>query len=1579
MQIFQAPSPCSRVRTGRLRPGLEALEVRTLLSATTPIDVTNLEFSAAFGGAIADPAASGGPSDGLADTSPPKDDESRPPAQPQPVSGAFLADGAELDSGYDKAMSFDKVIQGESDTCAITSTLSAVALSNFDLADNIEFVSQTSPGNDLYQVLLYKQGTDGNFHPILFQEPFNGTINPSDASSTDSQEFWPTLFQRAFLSLESSVGQDYHSSVNAFEALTGDPARLITGSAFTAITPAWIQQQINAGTPMTVGTINQGNPYTLDPANGIIGDHDYTVVGISIPASGNLNDVELTLRNPWGTDTTPSYYSSDGSTTLDPQQWSAYQRGLDGNNDGIITVSWPQFQEYYSSLNVSQITGPSIDHPQDPPPYFKNSAIAPITIRQGQTIGPLDLSATDPDGKTLSYVLPFGAPGTVTAKGQYTWTPSAEYSGIYYVTVVAQSNPLSSASDTFEVDVLPADATIGSVAASPTSISATGTDRLTLTAENVNAPVGAVNYVGFWLDTVGNGVFDSSKDAYLGDANGLDGSWDWQGYVGGLAPGTYTVFAEATGNDGGVHFSSNVATTTITIKPAPPYSVAAVPQIDQKQVSPDSSYAQYPIKILPQSSGGDRIFWTNAPGGQFTQVYDASGNAVGAPQALSAVVPDHGAETFVAMPGGAFDEVYSSGTDVYVQPYSAAAAAVGSPFVVATNGTDTGDLSVAADVQAAADANGNLLIAYITGATAATEETYAVAVSSKGSVLRAPWLVNSQGADNDVLPTVAMDSAGNGIIAWIDKGASAILACRVSNDGKTTGPVFTVYSDPNFTARSVSAGIDASGDITLTYEGLDGIHARRLGGDGKSDSGDFLVFTDVNGNQRSPEVAVNDQGWVAIVWNNSNDDAIHGQIYDPQGNAQGSPFVVPTNVDYPASLPQVAFGDNGRVAAAWYQWAPDNSGSMVTSYRLFRVDMPPAFAGSAPLNVTVGSAAGTVVGTLLAPDPDGSSVTYQIQGTTPFAVNPNTGQITVHDASAINSTSVPSFSLTVLATAAEAGTTISAASNVEVDLVDNAPPTLAPIPDRTLDENDTIAAPLNGADTAGHPLTYVAIAQPLPYWLDQQYGLYEDASGYNTNARGGSEKYLRGKVSASGYNDGGQAPWYYLLPDGELHELNPSSSTLSGALVATLSSGVYANPALLTGAAPGSVPVTLTVSGPSLLIQPASGYTGTFGVVAMVTDGLAGASRGFQVTVATPTLAPVPALTLANGQSSATVALQGADASGAALTYSATAEALPFWLVQTYGLYEDPSGYRTNERGGNEKYLRGKVSASGYNTGGQDPWYYLLPNGDLYELAPPYSSTLSGSLVANLGAAVYNNPALLTGAANAVVPVSLTIANNALTVAPSAGYAGSFEVIATVSDGVDTASQPIRVAVAQSPTPTTPTPTPTTPTPTPTTPTPTPTPTPSPTPTATPSTPTPTPSPTPTATRAVIVGEQPLFQRKLNKKGKPTGKAGLTGFTLDFGVALDASATNAADYQVDAATTRKVKGKKLTILHPITNFAVSYLPASNSVQLTLGSRQAFPTGGQITILGGLTTASGGELAGQAVFTIAKGGKSVALS
>jgi hypothetical protein len=139
--------------------------------------------------------------------------------------------------------------------------------------------------------------------------------------------------------------------------------------------------------------------------------------------------------------------------------------------------------------------------------------------------------------------------------------------------------------------------------------------------------------------------------------------------------------------------------------------------------------------------------------------------------------------------------------------------------------------------------------------------------------------------------------------------------------------------------------------------------------------------------------------------------------------------------------------------------------------------------------------------------------------------------------------------------------------------------------------------------------------------------------------------------------------------------------------------------------------------------------------------------------------------------------------------------------------------------------------------------------------------------------------------------------------------------------------------------------------------------------------------PPPPPVPPMIIGEKAIFQRKTNKKGKPTGKAVLTGFSLTFSEPLNpATATNRFDYQLANVTTKKVKKKTTTILKPITNFTVSYNASSETVNLTLIGTQAFSTGGKLTVVGtppnGVSGASGAPLAGSTVFAISKKGNTI---
>jgi hypothetical protein len=133
----------------------------------------------------------------------------------------------------------------------------------------------------------------------------------------------------------------------------------------------------------------------------------------------------------------------------------------------------------------------------------------------------------------------------------------------------------------------------------------------------------------------------------------------------------------------------------------------------------------------------------------------------------------------------------------------------------------------------------------------------------------------------------------------------------------------------------------------------------------------------------------------------------------------------------------------------------------------------------------------------------------------------------------------------------------------------------------------------------------------------------------------------------------------------------------------------------------------------------------------------------------------------------------------------------------------------------------------------------------------------------------------------------------------------------------------------------------------------------------------------------VIIGENPLFQRKL-KHGKPVGKPVLIGYMIDFSNKLNAaSADIATNYQVDTLRTKKVKKKKVLVLQPVHDFRVSYNDTNATVELLFTNRPTLKTGGRITVVGGpssgVTDLSGSFVSGDRVLAISPGGNRIALA
>jgi hypothetical protein len=1162
----------------------------------------------------------------------PSGDESA--AEPQEVSGAFLTDGVE--SGA--SMAFNDVVQGASDTCAFDATLSAVALSSFKLASEISVLTMKSPTDIVYDVDLYEPTTGLPSQHVEVPVEFDGTFQPGDTRSSDPNEFWPTLFERAYLSLEGKLGLDYHDPVNAFQALTGMQA---STQAISTVTPTQIDQFLNVGIPTVATTVSSPDPYTLDPAQGVIGNHSYTVAGIQTAGAGTY----VTLRNPWGVDTDWKYFDTDNDGSLDPVEETRFQQGLDGVNDGIIRIPWATFTQYFNSVFSVGISGPSINHPQEPPPTFNNASPGTIIAYEDNTVT-LDLSAVDPQGRTVHYALTQAFVGTVNQDGSFAWTPGPNDVGVHQITVKAQSNPWSAASESFFIEVLPSQPTVEGINVSPGTITTAGTDELTLQATGVYAPVGAVVSVDFRVDVlVQNGQGQTQAD--VGTATAAT-NWTWTGYLGGLAPGKYTVSAVATSSG---NYESAPATATLIVTQAPDYEPPINRAINQVQVSPPATNTDWSeFGTTVDAAGKIRVFYENGanPPAVYMGEYSFDGAALGAPVQLPV------AGQVVGRPDGSFDVVYIAGSDIEVQNFGTAGAAVGGPITAATGISFTRYYS---RVKAAADSAGDLLIAYSDG----SGDVDALTLSASGTVTRAPWLVYSNMNSYPIASSVALDASGAGVIIWYD--AQTVTALPVTGAGMSNATNDVTVSQDS--TSDGQAGVDANGNITIVYSAGGGDSAgssilmRRYGAGGTSDSGQKAVESIANDDLTGAQVAVNSEGWALVAWNddqNGQDNLPFCKLIDPEGQIQTSDVQVPSVVSSDAFLDGVAINDQGKFCVSFKQADPTStSGASAVNIACLWADMEPAFGRPYQFTVPLGSPAGTVVGTVSATDLDGAVVTYSLLNSSTFAIDSTTGVITVADPTALRSAAMTSYTLSVQATDSYALANVRPVTNVVITVDDPTPPQITSMPDWTIDAGESVVPVIQATDPTGATLIYSATV----------------GGGASATATVRDDELV--VIPAAGYT--GTFPVTVTATNGLASATTSFQVTVVTPALAPLNNVTTPGPVSVTlnasdasGAAPtysaavtvsgtGTAPATFSIVNNVLTITPTPGYTGTFTVTASVSDGADTASQPFSVTViprpAITGLSPASAM---QGSGQLTLTVNGNNfASGYAVLWNGTA------------------------------------------------------------------------------------------------------------------------------------------------------------------------------------------------------------------------------------------------------------------------------------------------------------------------------------
>ena len=249
---------------------------------------------------------------------------------------------------------------------------------------------------------------------------------------------------------------------------------------------------------------------------------------------------------------------------------------------------------------------------------------------------------------------------------------------------------------------------------------------------------------------------------------------------------------------------------------------------------------------------------------------------------------------------------------------------------------------------------------------------------ASGNALGGEIIVNDTTINDQTMPDVGIDMAGNFVVVWadhaLDGSGDGIYARRFLADGSPASGEFHVADTSTNDQFEPAVAMNAGGEFVIAWTSenqdysllggySDGVYARRYDALGAALGGEFraptvsladILFT--NNSQHRPDVAIDNLGNFIITLVDEQDGTIKANAYDSAGNHVGS---VQANATTGTVLRDatVAFDGNGGFVVAWTEDNADGSGDAIMA-RHFRSDLT-AYAGAQVINsVTAGNQTG---------------------------------------------------------------------------------------------------------------------------------------------------------------------------------------------------------------------------------------------------------------------------------------------------------------------------------------------------------------------------------------------------------------------------------------------------------------------------------------------------------------------------------------------------------------------------------------------------------------------------------------------
>ena len=417
------------------------------------------------------------------------------------------------------------------------------------------------------------------------------------------------------------------------------------------------------------------------------------------------------------------------------------------------------------------------------------------------------------------------------------------------------------------------------------------------------------------------------------------------------------------------------------------------------QVNTYTSGAQGDPAITNLSNGGFVVTWTNESNqdgsgyGVFGQMYDASGNTVGAEFQVNTYTSNNQRHPDISgLSDGGFVVTWHSrhqdGDDqgIFGQKFDASGNKAGSEFQVNTHTTSFQQYSAVTSLT-----DGGFVVTWHddSGHDGNGYGVFGQKYTSSGSASGSQFQINSTTVSTQAYPSITSLTDGGFIATWTDYSgedgsAKGIFGQRYDASGNAVASEFQINTQTSGDQSWSDIKSLPNGGFVVTWTGQDasgnGIYAQRYSASGDKDGSEFRVNTYQNGNEMHSEAAaLTDGGYVVIWYSDTHPDdtnyGVHGQRFDASGAAVGSQFLVNTDISNAQQYPEIApLADSGFVVT-WQSYLQDGSHYGIYAQR---------FASPTPSGTvtTTDHTVSTITGSTTGEAPFGSDVSFGVGGKT---------------------------------------------------------------------------------------------------------------------------------------------------------------------------------------------------------------------------------------------------------------------------------------------------------------------------------------------------------------------------------------------------------------------------------------------------------------------------------------------------------------------------------------------------------------------------------------------------------------------